>query len=152
MWLRPHKGERVPTRDGGKSPCVIVSPSIPQRLCKGLIFINCQLSIINYGTDFKKICPDYLSFQRKSVFLQLETFKSVVMSTVALNGLLDYLFSTLSTTNMRWVGEHLLERAKKQESEQLRTFTMKEIDSMLDEAEAAFEAGDYLTQEEVFRH
>ena len=84
--------------------------------------------------------------------MQLETFKSVVMSTVALNGLLDYLFSTLSTTNMRWVGEHLLERAKKQEREQLRTFTMKEIDSMLDEAEAAFEAGDYLTQEEVFRH
>ena len=53
---------------------------------------------------------------------------------------------------MRWVGEHLLERAEKQESEQLRTFTMKKIDGMLDEAEAAFEAGDYLTQEEVFRH
>jgi len=99
-----------------------------------------------------KICSDCLRFQRKSVFLQLETLKSVVMSTVALNGLLDYLFSTLSTTNMRWVGEHLLERAKKQESEQLRTFTMKEIDGMLDEAEAAFESGDYLTQEEVFRH
>ena len=27
---------------------------------------------------------------------------------------------------------------------------MEEIDDMLDEAEAAFEAGDYLTQDEVF--
>ena len=29
---------------------------------------------------------------------------------------------------------------------------MEEIDAMLDEAEAAFEAGDYLMQDEVFRH
>lgn len=28
---------------------------------------------------------------------------------------------------------------------------MEEIDAMLDEAEAAFEAGDYLTNEEVFQ-
>ena len=30
--------------------------------------------------------------------------------------------------------------------------TMQEIDDMLDEAEAAFEAGDYLTNDEVFHH
>lgn len=29
---------------------------------------------------------------------------------------------------------------------------MQEIDDMLDEAEAAFEAGDYLTNDEVFHH
>jgi len=29
---------------------------------------------------------------------------------------------------------------------------MQEIDEMLDEAEAAFEAGEYLTNDEVFRH
>ena len=52
---------------------------------------------------------------------------------------------------MRWVGEHLIEYAKKEEEEQLKPFTMEEIDNMLDEAEAAFEAGDYLTQEEVFQ-
>ena len=34
--------------------------------------------------------------------------------------------------------------------EYLRPFTMKEIDDMLDEAETAFEAGDYLTNDEVF--
>ena len=34
----------------------------------------------------------------------------------------------------------------------LRPYTMAEIDAMLDEAEAAFEAGDYLTQDKVFHH
>lgn len=74
------------------------------------------------------------------------------MSTVALTGLLEYLYHTLSPSNMRWVGEHLIEYSKKEESEQLRPYTMQEIDEMLDEAEAAFEAGDYLTNEEVFHH
>ena len=74
------------------------------------------------------------------------------MSTAALTSLLDYLYGTLSPSNMKWVGEHLIEYAKKEEDEQLRPFTMEEIDDMLDEAEAAFEAGDYLTNEEVFHH
>ena len=34
--------------------------------------------------------------------------------------------------------------------EHLRPFTMKEMDDLLDEAEAAFDSGDYLTNEEVF--
>ena len=74
------------------------------------------------------------------------------MSTATLTSLLDYLYGTLSTSNMRWVGEHLIEHANKEEDERLRPFTMEEIDSMLDEAEAAFEDGDYLTNEEVFHH
>ena len=74
------------------------------------------------------------------------------MSTVALTGLLEYLYHTLSPSNMRWVGEHLIEYSKKEESEQLRPYTMQEIDEMLDEAETAFEAGDYLTNDEVFHH
>ena len=41
---------------------------------------------------------------------------------------------------------------KKEPKEFLRPYTMAEIDAMLDEAEAAFEAGDYLTQDEVFHH
>ena len=72
------------------------------------------------------------------------------MSTATLTSLLDYLYGTLSPNNMRWVGEHLIEQAKKEESEQLRPYTMEEIDKMLDEAEAAFEAGEYLTNDEVF--
>ena len=72
------------------------------------------------------------------------------MSTAALSGLLEYLYGTLTASNMRWVGEHLIEQAKKEEEERLRPYTMEEIDGMLDEAEAAFESGDYLTQDEVF--
>lgn len=74
------------------------------------------------------------------------------MSTATLTSLLDYLYGTLSPNNMRWVGEHLIEYAKKEENKQLRPYTMQEIDEMLDEAEAAFEAGEYLTNDEVFRH
>ena len=74
------------------------------------------------------------------------------MSTTALEGLLSYLYGTLSPSNMQWVGEHLIEYAKKEQDEQLRPYTMEEIDDMLDEAEAAFEAGDYLTNDEVFHH
>ena len=74
------------------------------------------------------------------------------MSTAILTSLLDYLYGTLSPNNMRWVGEHLIEYAKKEESEQLRPYTMQEIDNMLDEAESAFEDGDYLTNDEVFHH
>ncbi len=74
------------------------------------------------------------------------------MSTSALTGLLEYLYGTLSPSNMRWVGEHLIEYANKEEKERLRPYTMQEIDNMLDEAEKAFEAGDYLTNDEVFYH
>lgn len=74
------------------------------------------------------------------------------MSTAALSGLLDYLYGTLTANNMRWVGEHLIEYANREESKRLQPFSLEEIDDMLDEAEAAFEAGDYLTHDEVFHH
>ena len=72
------------------------------------------------------------------------------MSTATLTSLLDYLYGTLSASNMRCVGEHLIERSKIEEDEQLRPFTMNEIDNMLDEAEAAFAKGEYMTNDEVF--
>jgi hypothetical protein len=75
------------------------------------------------------------------------------MSTAALTGLLEYLYGTLSPSNMRWVGEHLIEYAKKEEAQTSQPLTMEEIDAMLDEAERDFEAGNYLTHDEVFhRH
>ena len=74
------------------------------------------------------------------------------MSTTALAGLLEYLYGMLSPSNMRWVGEHLIEFSKRGESEQVRPYTMEEIDDMLDEAEAAFEAGEYLSNDDVFHH
>lgn len=74
------------------------------------------------------------------------------MSTATLTSLLDYLYGTLSSSNMRWVGEHLIEQANKREKEQeydLTPFTMDEIDAMLDEAEADFEAGRGIPHEQV---
>ena len=74
------------------------------------------------------------------------------MTTAALSGLLDYLYGTLTPSNMRWIGERLIAHAKEEESNRQRPFTMEEIDSMLDEAEADFDAGNYLTNDEVFHH
>ena len=74
------------------------------------------------------------------------------MSTSTLTNLRDYLYGTLTPANMLWLATELTERARKEENEQLRPYTIEEIDDMLDEAEAAFEAGEYLTQDEVFHH
>lgn len=73
------------------------------------------------------------------------------MSTTELTGLRDYLYSTLTPENMLWLATELTEYAKKEQSERLRPYTMREIDTMLNDAEAAFEAGEYLTNDEVFK-
>ncbi len=73
------------------------------------------------------------------------------MSTTALQGLLDYLYGTLSPSNMRWVAEHLVMQADKVENPDLKPYTMDEINAMLDEAEADFEAGKGIPDEEVWR-
>ena len=73
------------------------------------------------------------------------------MSTTALQGLLDYLYGTLSPSNMRWVAEHLVMQADKVENPDLKPYTMEEINAMLDRAEADFEAGKGIPDEEVWR-
>ena len=73
------------------------------------------------------------------------------MSTTALEGLLSYLYGTLSPSNMRWVGEHLIEYAKKEQDEQLRPFTMEELNARIDQAEAEIAAGLGTPHEEVMR-
>ena len=73
------------------------------------------------------------------------------MSTTALEGLLSYLYGTLSPSNMRWVGEHLIEYAKKEQDEQLHPFTMEELNARIDQAEAEIAAGLGTPHEEVMR-
>ncbi len=73
------------------------------------------------------------------------------MSTSELTGLRDYLYRTLSPDNMLWLASELTNYAKRDESNCLRPYTMKEIDAMLNEAETAFEAGEYLKNDEVFK-
>ena len=73
------------------------------------------------------------------------------MSTTALQGLLDYLYGTLSPSNMRWVAEHLVMQADKVENPDLKPYTMDEINAMLDEAEAEIAAGKGIPHDEVMR-
>lgn len=72
------------------------------------------------------------------------------MSTATLNNLLEYLYGTLSADNMRWVGEHLIEHAKKEKSE-LKPYTIEEIHAMIDESEADIAAGRTISHEEMMR-
>lgn len=67
-----------------------------------------------------------------------------------LQGLLEYLYATLSPNNMEWLGEHLIEHAKTQ-NEDLKPYTMEEINDMLDEAERDFEAGRCYSTEQVLQ-
>ena len=72
------------------------------------------------------------------------------MSTAALQGLLKYLYGTLSPDNMLWVANHLIEQAKQAEDSELKPYTMEEINAMLDEAEANFAAGKGIPDEEAW--
>jgi hypothetical protein len=72
------------------------------------------------------------------------------MSTATLTSLLDYLYGTLTTDNMRWVGEHLIEHANQQEEHRLKPYTMDEINAMLDEAELNIASGNTIPSEDVW--
>ncbi len=72
------------------------------------------------------------------------------MSTTALQGLLEYLYGTLTPKDMCWVADHLIEHAQRS-SEPLKRLTMEEVNAMLDEAEANFAAGRTIPHEEVMR-
>lgn len=72
------------------------------------------------------------------------------MSTTALQGLLEYLYGTLTPKDMCWVADHLIEHAQRS-SEPVKRLTMEEVNAMLDEAEANFAAGRTIPHEEVMR-
>ena len=72
------------------------------------------------------------------------------MNTTALQGLLDYLYGTLTPKDMRWVADHLIEHAQRS-TEPVKRLTMEEVNAMLDEAEADIAAGRVIPHEEVMR-
>ena len=72
------------------------------------------------------------------------------MSTAVLTNLLNYLCGTLSPSNMRWVGERLIEHANQEEND-VKPYTMQEINDILAAAEENFKSGNYITNEEVMR-
>ena len=64
------------------------------------------------------------------------------MSTDTLTNLRDYLYGTLTPTDMQWLAAQLTEYAKKEdENFPLKRYTKEEINAMLDQAEANFAAG-----------
>jgi hypothetical protein len=70
------------------------------------------------------------------------------MSTETLSNLRDYLFGTLSRSNMLWLATQLKEHAEKQE--ELKPYTMEELNARIDESERQLANGQYKTIEEVF--
>lgn len=74
------------------------------------------------------------------------------MSTATLTSLLDYLYGTLTPSNMRWVAEHLIEHAEKEEDEpSLKPYTIEELHARIARAEADIAAGRVTPHEEVMR-
>ena len=57
------------------------------------------------------------------------------MSTATLNSLLEYLYGTLTPSNMRWVGEHLIEHAEKVEDPSLKPYTIEELHARIAQSE-----------------
>jgi len=74
------------------------------------------------------------------------------MSTATLSSLLEYLYGTLSPSNMRWVGEHLIEYAQKEEKEEgtLTPYTVEELLERAEEGRRQIAMGNYCTSEELF--
>jgi hypothetical protein len=75
------------------------------------------------------------------------------MSTVALQNLWDTIVGyNLTTDNKRWLAEHLIEQVEAETKEQVKPYTMAEIDAMIDESEADFAAGRYYSMDEARQH
>lgn len=70
-------------------------------------------------------------------------------ATVSLENLWKQIQS-LSPDNKRWLADKLYEEVEEEE-ERLAPYTMEEINAWIDESEADFAAGRYLTNEEANR-
>lgn len=72
------------------------------------------------------------------------------MSTATLNNLLEYLYGTLSRSDMRWVADHLIEHIRQEEDSERKPYTMDEINARIDKAESDSAAGRYHPAEDLF--
>ena len=71
-------------------------------------------------------------------------------ATLSLESILQML-QPLSADNKRWLGEKLIEESREEEEERLTLYTMEEINAWIDESEADFAAGRYISNEEMNR-
>ena len=72
------------------------------------------------------------------------------MSEATLTNLLEYLYDTLTPSNMQWLGEHLIEYAKA-DKEKLKPYTVEELLERAEEGRRQIALGNYVTSEEMFR-
>lgn len=72
------------------------------------------------------------------------------MSEATLSNLLEYLYDTLTPSNMLWMAERLTEYAKHEE-EAVEPYTMEEINARIDQSERDFSEGNFYTHEEVLK-
>ena len=75
--------------------------------------------------------------------------EQIMNATVSLEGILQML-RPLSADDKRWLASKLYEEVEEEE-EHLTPYTMEEINAWIDESEADFAAGRYLTAEEANR-
>ncbi|MBR5935763.1 MAG: hypothetical protein IKZ89_06395 [Bacteroidaceae bacterium] len=73
------------------------------------------------------------------------------MSTVTLQNLLDYLKSTLSSSNMLWLSERLQECAKEKDDQVLKPYTIEEIHSRIAQSELDSSQGRVYEFDDVIR-
>lgn len=70
------------------------------------------------------------------------------MSTLALTGLRDYLYGTLSTNDMIWLVEELSSYVRNEDA--LKPYTIEELHERIAKSERDFAEGRYITSEELF--
>ena len=73
------------------------------------------------------------------------------MSTVTLQNLLDYLKSTLSSSNMLWLSERLQECAKEKTERELKPYTIEELHSRITQSELDSTQGRVYEFDDVIR-
>ena len=71
------------------------------------------------------------------------------MSEATLTGLLEYLYNTLSPSNMRWMGEHLIEYANAEES--VKPYTVEELLERAEKGRREIAEGHYTDIDEMLR-
>lgn len=74
----------------------------------------------------------------------------MTMSEATLNGLLEYLYGTLSPSNMIWVAEHLIQQAQR-EDEEITPYTMEEITARIAQSERDSAEGKVYDFDDVMR-
>lgn len=66
-----------------------------------------------------------------------------------MTGLLEYLYNTLSPSNMRWMGERLIEHANTEES--MKPYTVEELLERAEKGRREIAEGHYTDIDEVLR-